>query len=263
MYSYISQRIRWWRGKDSTAPAAPSAASSTAPPASEVGIQGSGMSLASGGSWYKSTFFTSTKANTDAEYVGIQGVDSKESPKDIQPLAYVPAAPSLNAVADREESKSLTAAEEGEAPSPPKRGGLLRFFQGGRPSKSATREGGASETPKDGTEKSKNSKNISARAPSQDTKRAVTLQVTRPADTDAASADIDAAASISVSSSTKRAVKLQVTRPADTDAASADIDEAASISVLSSNATEEAALSTLEQALNVITSRKYSRYLLC
>jgi hypothetical protein len=61
MYSYISQRIRWWRGKDSAAPAAPSAASSTAPPASEVGIQGSGMSLASGGSWYKSTFFTSTK----------------------------------------------------------------------------------------------------------------------------------------------------------------------------------------------------------
>ena len=135
----------------------------------------------------------------------------------------MPAAPSLNAVADREESKSLTAAEEGEAPPPPKREGLLRFFQGGRPSKSATREGGASETPKDGTEKSKNSKNISARAPSQDTKRAVTLQVTRPADTDAASADIDAAASISV---------------------------------LSSTATEHAAPSTLEQALNVITSRK-------
>ena len=171
----------------------------------------------------------------------------------------MPAAPSLNAVADREESKSLTASEEGEGPPPQKRGGLLRFFQGGRPSKSATRVGGASETPKSGTEDSKNSKNLSVRAPSQDTKRAVT----RPAHTDAASADIDAAASISVSSSTKRAVKLQVTRPADTDAASADIDEAASISVLSSNATEEAALSTLEQALNVITSRKYSRYLLC
>jgi hypothetical protein len=177
----------------------------------------------------------------------------------------VPAAPSLNAVADREESKSLTAAEEGEGPSPPKSGGLLRlFFQGGRPSTSATREGGASETPKNGTENSKNSKSISARAPSQDTKRAVTLQVTRPADTDAASADIDAAASISVLSSTKRAVTLQVTRPADTDAASADIDAAASISVLSSNATKEAAHSTLEQALSVraLLAEKYSLYLL-
>ncbi len=138
----------------------------------------------------------------------------------------MPAAPSLNAVADREESKSLTAAEDGEGPPPPQRGGisigLLRFFQGGRPSKSATREGGASETPKNGTENSNNSKSISARAPSPDTKRAVTLQVTRPADTEAASADIDAAASISV---------------------------------LSSNATDEAAQSTLDQ-VQCFTSRK-------